>query len=865
MRRKPSINRYRRLWSKFRRDPVRYFVDSHSTLLRIAGVPIVHALQGGAGTQLIPVYAAYDARRTRRHGILAYETQRIYSNFETEGRWDTPRRAGRLQRIASATADFAGRLLIAVWRSLSPRTCTFEPIPDGRVRREGDLFVSDEEDPSFVLGRDTAPVRPGWVTIRFEFQVDSGIAAPVLYLDLGHGFHEPGRVRLPLPEDGVCHVLMRLPAMVHQFRFDPMEKGGRFRLSSFTVREISPLGAVRFLCGRRNLPLLTCIEEIFSRSRVQPNAELESAESYASWIENDDTLTEVDLSAIRRHIASLRTRPLITVITPVYNTERKHLREMLASVRGQVYENWELCIVNDGSSRPHVRKILDEECEDARIRVLHRDVNKGITVATNEALATARGELVVFLDHDDKLSAHALYMVAAYAEWNPEAALFYSDSDAIDENGHRYNPFFKPDWNYELLLGMNYLNHLCAYRRTLLERIGGVPAGFDGSQDYALNLLAAEQLSDEAIVHIPFILYHWRNVPHSFSYVSRRRCTDAARRAISAHLARRGEHARVISNPHRPHYHRVVRELTDEPAVTAIIPTRDRLKLLSGCVDGLLRDTAYRNLRVLIVDNDSRSPKTLAYLERIGRKSRVRVIHSPGPFNFSQLNNEAVKHTEDEILAFLNNDIEIFNPHWLTEMVSHIQRPGIGAVGAKLYYRSNTIQHAGVVLGIQGVAGHIYKHRPRRDSGHNARLIVAQEVTAVTGACMLTRRSVFQALGGFDDTHLAIAFNDIDYCLRLREAGYKVIWTPFAELYHLESASRGLEDTPEKSARFGAEIRYMRRRWGERLTNDPYYNPNLSLRSEDYQIAASPRVEKPWNYAGFPAAPDDRRASELTA
>ena len=842
---KRPLQRYRKLWSKFRQDPLRYFQDSKLRILRTVGVPLVRAFPPYSAVQILSVYDRRPGDRKEAQG-MAHDIACIHT-AAASGSLSSSSTAAGLGRFIATVARGFGRLVESLSRLLFPRRIRLDTLPLGNVERAGTGFQSGNGNPQFMLGDGDIALRPGWVILSCRLVMHEGTANPTLYFNFGAGINELDRISLPPPADAMCHALLRIPLHVHSLVMEPMEEPGTFELSEVTIQEVSSFEAARFLCLNHHVPVGRATEEVLSRSRLEPHRDLKSAESYSAWVKQHDTLTAEDISAIRRHIETLAHKPRISVVTPVYDTLIPHLQEMLHSLAGQLYEDWELCVVDDGSPNPQVRGELEQAAaRDARIKPVFRPINGGITAATNDGLSQASGDWIVFLDHDDTLSPSALYMIAVYADAHADAVLMYSDSDAIDNSGRRYNPFFKPDWNYDLLLGMNYLNHLCAYRRTFLDEVGGLPTGFDGSQDYALNLLAAERLQAGQIIHIPFVLYHWRYASYSVSYNRVQRCTDAARRAISEHLQRRKENAHVIANPYRANYHRVERTMTSEPAVSIIIPTRDRVSLLSKCVKGVLDQTHYTNLQINIIDNDSREPETLRYFDEISRNERVRVLPCPGPFNFSRIMNFAVAHTDTEVLLLLNNDIAVFNPDWLSEMVSHITRPGIGAVGAKLIYSNGTIQHAGVVLGIQGVAGHVQKHRGRREAGQNARLILTQEISAVTAACMATRRSVYDEVRGFDDEHLTIAFNDIDYCLKVREKGYRIIWTPFAELYHLESASRGYEDTPEKRARFGEEIQYMQRRWGNQLLYDPYYNPNLTLRSEDCQLAATPRVSPPW-------------------
>jgi GT2 family glycosyltransferase len=572
--------------------------------------------------------------------------------------------------------------------------------------------------------------------------------------------------------------------------------------------------------------------------------------TYSSWISSYDTLQDEDRAAIRSHIELLRDRPLISVVVPVYDTRPGFLRKALDSVLTQLYPDWELCIADDASSSHEVRSILDDYARrDRRIKLVYRNENGHISAASNSALELAKGAFIALMDHDDELPEHALYMVAVTLNEHPESDIIYSDEDKIDSDGVRQIPYFKPDWNPELFYSQNYLSHLGVYRASLVRAVGGFREGYEGSQDYDLALRIIALTSADRIRHIPQILYHWRTAPgtQTFSINNLPTAVQASRRALADYLAERGEDVRVTGG-NLPQFNRVIRQLPDPaPCVSLIIPTRDRLSLLRSCVDGLLHRTAYDNLEVIIVDNDSCEIETIEYLTSLRQEFAVRVLRIQGEFNYSALNNLAVCEAKGDLIGFINNDIEVIHPDWLQEMVTQVEQSGVGAVGAKLYYPDDTIQHAGVILGLGGVAGHSHLRLPRSDVGYFGRLQLVHDVSCVTGACLLMHKRIFLEIGGFDETELKIAFNDVDLCLRLKRAGYRIIWTPYAELYHLESASRGYDFDPVRVERITHEANVMMERWGTALEEDPFYNPNLSLiASENHKPAFPPRVEKTW-------------------
>jgi GT2 family glycosyltransferase len=572
--------------------------------------------------------------------------------------------------------------------------------------------------------------------------------------------------------------------------------------------------------------------------------------SYQAWARQYDTLADLDRSQIRDHLALLDYKPLISVVMPVYETPERLLREAIASVRGQLYPNWELCVADDASPSPRVANVLREfSAIDHRIRWIRREKNGHICAATNSALQLAAGEFVALMDHDDLLPEHALYEVVVELNAHPDADVIYSDEDKIDENGKRFEAYFKTDFNPELLLGQNMVSHLGVYRRSLIERIGGLREGLEGGQDYDLALRAWAASSIERIRHIPAILYHWRSGAHTQSYSEAQleRCTMAARRAIQESLDREGAGAIAFAAPMIAGYSRIVRKVPrPEALVSFIVPTRDCAALLAVCADGILNKTDYPNLELLIVDHESKEQATLSLFEKLKRDPRVRILSYEGPFNFSAMNNMAAAQAKGDILALVNNDIEVIQPGWLTEMVSHAARPEIGAVGAKLIYPDGRIQHAGVVLGIGGVAGHSFLFEPKNNPGYFGNAMLTRAVSAITGACLVVRKSVFFEVDGLNAQQLKVAFNDIDFCLKVQAKGYRNIWTPFAELVHHESASRGTEDTLEKQARFSGERAYMRARWKEAIDSDPFYNPNVSLDSVNYEMGGPPRRRRPW-------------------
>jgi len=539
---------------------------------------------------------------------------------------------------------------------------------------------------------------------------------------------------------------------------------------------------------------------------------------YARWIAaNERTHREPDLAR----------RPLISVVVPAYNTPQPFLDAMVRSVVLQSYRNWELCVADAGG--------ISLTSADPRVRVTKLSENRGIAGNTNAALGLATGEYVAFLDHDDTLAPFALAEVAAVINQYPDADLIYSDEDKLDESGRRVDPTFKPDWSPDLLRTHNYVCHLLILKRTLVEQLGGLRTGFDGAQDYDLVLRASEVA--RRIVHIPKVLYHWRLHPQSTAQntSSKQYLVDAGRRALAEHVERCGEAAGVHPAAKPGEYH-VVYHLPRRPLVSVLIPNRDAAQMLGRCLESL-NASGYGNIEILVLENGSTQDDTFAFYRQLDERG-VRVIAWKRPFNYAAVNNFGAAHARGDVLLFLNNDVEGINPDWLEAMVTHAVRPQIGAVGAKLLYADGTIQHAGVVLGMGGVAGHVHLRFPGHAEGYLGRLRRVQNVAAVTGACLMTRRDVFERVGGFDE-RFVLAYNDVDFTMQVRALGYRVLWTPEAELYHLESKTRGYEDDPVKRERFHREFDLFRRKWAKELeAGDPFFNRNFRLDRADCALRA---------------------------
>ena len=544
-------------------------------------------------------------------------------------------------------------------------------------------------------------------------------------------------------------------------------------------------------------------------------------------------------------LESLSYRPCISIILPVYNSNIDYLSKAVRSVEAQSYTNWQLCIIDDGSTDKAVAKFLDNYTGNERILIKYSETNSHISEASNVALKYATGEFVTFLDHDDELHTQALATVVSYLNETPKADFLYSDEDKIDEHGIRKDPFFKPDWNPDLLLSQNYICHLAVYRTSILKNIGGLRKGVEGAQDYDLVLRFTEETNN--IVHIPHVLYHWRSVKGSTALAGNEKDYAHARavKVLENALVRRGIKATVGSTGLGA-FHRISYSIpAPNPLVSIIIPTRDQVSILKNCLEGLLYRTDYPAMEIIIIDNDSTENETKEFFKEL-EPHGVHILCWSGAFNFSSINNFGVQNAKGEVIVLLNNDIEVIDGNWLTELVSHAVRPGIGVVGARLYYPDNRVQHDGIIVGMGGVAGYAHPLMDREKSGDFGRSRVIQNYSAVTAAACAVKKSIYDEVGGLDETNLTVAFNDVDFCLRVQKAGYRNVYTPYAELYHHESISRGPDTTPEKAKRFEKEALYMMKAWEDEIKSDTCYNVNLSLQS-GFELDLHRGKLWPWN------------------
>ncbi len=729
-------------------------------------------------------------------------------------------------------------MIKAVLRKILPYFgVSFRITPIAHVcEKDGGWWTSTGEDPCFLLSAFAGAYPTGWAMLDVEL-TSSGETAlfPILYIDDGQGFREALTLKIPQNrKGGGTHALIKLPPVVRGLRFDPLAGRGDFILTEVCARAVSKFELV----VRVMLPRLVGL--------LRNPAQIPEV-----WVHWRDRLREEGLGGVKDrllggHKAVSSYADWITLHDSFAPVERKWIE---SKIRTDLGARFHFMVVQGSAGASAVA---------ATRLALERQFDSGWKLWTDAEAAASQItdglDWVGFFEPGTRFARHAVFVLRDWVARHPEARFFYFDEDSIDAQGQRSAPFFKPDWNEEYQLEAGYLGtswfvRADVFRASKLKRVRE-----ESAYQRAMALLAAiprkERLAG-AIVHHPGILAH---VPVD-RLKPRVECLTAIDSEVEAardYLTANGLEGEILPRIDHGTLHFLPRVPSPVPLVSIIIGTRDRLQILRGVVEGILEKTDYPNLEVIIVDNQSCEPETLAYfheLEKIAAP-KFKIVRYDQPFNFSAIQNFGVEAASGDVYAFLNNDLEMIRPDWLKIMVGHAMRPDVGAVGARLLYANNTVQHGGVILGIGGVAGHLLKYVSRETLGIGKRCRVTQTLSSVTAACLVIRRAVFEKVSGFDATNLPIAFNDVDFCLRIREAGFRNLLDPEAELYHLESVSRGSDDTPQRRAGFQKEIGYMLNRWEPTLRTDPAYNPNLSLIHEDFSLAFPPRVEKPWQSRG---------------
>lgn len=730
----------------------------------------------------------------------------------------------------------------------------FAPLRDCLCDESGLVRVTGPAPRLQVLA--ASPLPTGWATVRLDTADVSSPCVPILWAeeDGQRTLHALGFLD-PAPASGTLDQVIRLPDRVQSLCLDLTGLRGSVRLSGATIRELGVFDlALRPLIRRPSVMAsglrvlragggLPALKTLLSRALIgSPDL------NYECWVRLYDHRTAADRAAIGDAVERLPWRPLLSVLMPVHDPDPADLRAALNSVLAQLYPDWELCIADDASTDPAVIDLLaDYARRDPRVRVERRTANGNISAASNTALAMVRGPFVALMDHDDLLPEHALYCVAAELNAHPDADLLYSDEDKVDETGRRYGPYFKPGWDPELLLSQNFISHLGVYRTDLLRRIGGFRLGYEGSQDHDLALRVSAASSPARIRHIPRILYHWRvhACSGSFSTQAPQQAMNAARRAVNDYLAATGQ----VGQAELGHPQLRVRRAPPSPlpSVSLVMTARGPSQVLRRQAEELLRATHYPGtLDVLVLPGDAASAAENDTEndagDGMGNDPRIRVLPCLASRSLAALRNDGAAAATGNVLGFIDPGLDPPDPDWLLALVTQAVRSDVGATGAKLLDPDRRVEHAGFGLGIYGLVGHPHRGLAEHAPGYLGRALLPQSLSAVSGACLVTLRERFESVGGFDATNLPETFHDVDFCLRLGERGYRVVWTPQVVLIR----RAGRSQTPPALREGTGEEAWMRRHWAATLSDDPAGNPNLSLESEQFQLAFPPRTVPAW-------------------
>jgi len=715
-------------------------------------------------------------------------------------------------------------------------------------------YKAMSEEPSFHIEIEPLFAKGGWFYLEAALVRHTGDREASLF---GRGGDNEGSAfEIPIPSNlrGTVREVFYLPGPVVSLSWAPMRATGFFSQSQLLIHRIS---AVESFLRRSQRVVLALLSLRGSRVEARHGLTLQGAATnmqraylhtarlqiqryrghdYAEFIARHDAIKPSELEAMTTSIQEAGAQPLVSLLMQVHDTQTVFFTEMLGSIQSQSYRHWELVLNIDESASDECRKVLEAaRREDSRIVVVRAHDRACKEVGLNALLQRITGDFFAVLGQHDLLPKHALLCISSAIQSQSNVVVVYADNDCMDADGLRHAPHFKPDWNPDYFTSFDYMANLRLWHTETVRRLGGFRLGLDGAECYDLTLRCIASCGQQKILHVPRVLYHQRDIitadKGALGSLHEPRVGDAGLRALSDHFSL----GAIVEAGAMPGIYRVRHPVpSPAPLVSIIIPTRDKVDILKACVESVQNNTDYTAWEVLIVDNGSLELQTLAWFEEAQDDARIRVISYPGPFNYSAINNFAVRHAKGEVIVLLNNDIEVISRDWLAEMVSHVLRPEIGAVGAKLLYPNDMVQHAGVVLGIGGVAGHVHRYLGGTEPGYYFRAIATQNYSVVTAACLAIRKAEYEQVGGLDADNLKVAFNDVDLCLKLLQAGYRNVFTPHALLYHHESLSRGHDDTPEKKAIFEHEFGYMKTSWGK--IADPAYNPNLSLEFEDFSL-----------------------------
>ncbi len=696
--------------------------------------------------------------------------------------------------------------------------------------------------PALILGPDIDAAESKLITMRPDG--DGGYIAIAYYIGQAYCALRPSVRAISIPQPTV-EVAVLNPGLGKAIAAMSLVDNAVGTKTESARSTIADLQSFAWLTARDARKMAGYVKDALMgvESMVVPESPPTDLTEYETWFHRNTEISTDTYEHARELSEAFPIRPKFSVVVPTYRSNELYLRDMVESVKRQIYNNWELILIDDGSGSEILTKLLESlQKSEARLRVISRHENLGISATTNEGIDAATGDYVVFVDHDDLLEPDALFWIADAANRYPGASLIYTDEDKINEAGRLSAPHFKPDWNPLLFLGYNYINHLTAVDAELAKRTR-LRSEFDGAQDYDFLLRATGQIEDSQIVHIPRVLYHWRAVGGSTALdegekshaltkglAAVRGYLDANFQGATADLKDRKIDVKFpVPNP--------------APSVAIVIPTRDGYLLLKEAIETCLTVTEYPNFNIYVIDNQSTDRSTLDYLKELSDAHKVKVFPYDAPFNFAAMHNAVIPLLDEDLILLLNNDTSTVSPNWLSEMVSLIDRFATKVVGAKLLYGDGTVQHAGVMAGMGGGAGHFGLNVPQDDPGYQRRYSLTQNLTAVTGACLLMDRKVYLEVGGMNEAELPVAFNDIDLCFRTISAGYRVAWTPKAVLIHHESKTRGLDgDDPWKTVRIQGEVSYLKLTWPQYVLDDPNYNPNLDILGNTFNNAREPRL-----------------------
>ena len=757
------------------------------------------------------------------------------------------------------------RFLHHLSRGIRRRRHAFALHPFFDLSEADGAWMATGANPQFQLSPLNRGYPAGWVLFDTHLVRRSADCSARLLVDFGAGLEEGLILDIPSTRKGRVHELICLPQGVTGFRWAPQKGSGEIQHDEIVFTEVGTCERI-YRMVRRIVPVLwrrprekleaaglslsRMIVDLIGAYRAAGNLRaFAPAPSYPEWMERFDRISIQDRDCIRQHIGRFHSHPRFVLVVAVPAGAARWLSGTLESIGRQLYRQFTVILVYPAG--------VDEEISDVRDWLSGLGVESHVIVSNparscQEQLSqflmkSEAVDYVAMIQAGDVLTEQALYWMGSAIVSSSNVGLLYSDEDRLDAKSERVYPVFKPDWSPELLRSTNYIGQFAVYRSDLLRQAGGLTFNDCFGDSHDLLLRITDTLPDNRIAHIPAVLCH-RHADRQSKSSDDPRFTNVGVSgigAVEAHLMRKGIRASVTET--LPGAYRTRYSLPEAvPMISLIIPTRDAFALIKRCIDSVLQRSTYSNYEILVVDNQSADTETLHYLQELRSHASIRVLSYDRPFNYSAINNYAASQAKGEVLCLLNNDTEVISPDWMEEMLGHLIQDRVGIVGAKLYYSDGRVQHAGDVVGVGGIANHLHAFIDRDSPGYCRRAVLAQDLSAVTGACLMTWRSLYDQLGGLDEENLPVAFNDVDYCLRIREAGYRVIWTPHAELYHHESVSRGSDDTPEKEARAKKEAAYMRSRWRHVMHHDPFYNPNLSYERPDFSLSHAPVVLKPW-------------------